>query len=291
MTGLGRRAVNSFLYRTGLNRPAAVPRGWEPNPHWIQVQRGPLEGGWMFLDENSPAYWEQEMAQGSFDPFIYDELAKWDCVEGATFWDVGAHIGYHSFCFAALVGPNGRVFAFEPNPSNIERFRLHLDRNPSLSERIDLQSVALSNADGEASFEFSSVVDDGTSTGSHLSNASLPSEPEAYSDFQSTTVTTARADTLVQTGAVPGPTIMKIDVEGAEQLVLEGAGGLLAKFKPLLFVEVHNITQMFEVHRILLKADYEMEILDAEHASLSRCFTVARPSGFGGARASSRGGM
>ena len=71
---------------------------------------------------------------------------------------------------------------------------------------------------------------------------------------------------------------MKIDVEGAEQLVLEGATKLLAIAQPLLFVEVHNISQMFYVQRLLLGAGYEMEILDAEHASLSRCFTVARPT-------------
>ena len=176
VTALGRRAVNSFFYRTGLRRSAAVPPGWKPDPRWLQVQDGPLKDGWLFLDPDSPAYWEQEMADGRFDPFIYDEVSKTD-FEGAIFWDVGAHIGYHSFCFASLVGPNGFVFAFEPNPFNRERFQMHLDRNPELAARINLQSLALSNTDGEATFEFSPRIDDGTSTGSHLSNASLPSGP------------------------------------------------------------------------------------------------------------------
>lgn len=290
VAALGRRAVNSFFYRTGLRRSHPGPAGWQPDPRWTRVEDGPLKDGWLFLDTNSPAYWEHEMAQGRFDPFIYDELSRTE-VAGGIFWDVGAHIGYHSFCLAALVGPNGRVFAFEPNPYNTERFRLHLERNPTLAERINLQSVALSNADGEASFEFSPVVDDGTSTGSHLSNASLPSEPGDYAAFQSTTVKTARADTLIESGAIPAPTIMKIDVEGAEQLVLEGATGLLRTAQPLLFVEVHNISQMFYVQRLLLNVGYEMELLDAAHASLSRCFTVARParSRHGGDNGASRG--
>lgn len=278
VAALGRRAVNSFFYRTGLRRAAAVPNGWKPDPHWVQVGSGPLEGGWLFLDRDSPAYWGHEMAEGRFDGFVYDEVERLGGAEGATFWDVGAHIGYHSFCFAALAGPNGRVFAFEPNPYNTERFRLHLERNPALAGRIKLQSLALSNADGDAAFEFSPVIDDGTSTGSHLSEASLPSEPSAYADFRRTTVKTARADTLLETRSIPAPTIMKIDVEGAEQLVLEGATGLLTTARPLLFVEIHNISQMFYVQRILLSVGYEMGILDAEHASLSRCFTVARPT-------------
>ena len=277
VAALGRRAVNSFFYRTGLRRSAAVRPGWKPDPRWTQVEDGPMKGGWLFLDVDSPAYWEHEMAEGRFDPFIYDEVSKTN-FEGAIFWDVGAHIGYHSFCFAALVGPTGGVYAFEPNPFNRERFQMHMERNPTLGSRINLQSLALSNTDGEATFEFSPVVDDGTSTGSHLSNASLASEPADYAAFQSATVKTARADTLVEDSIFPAPAIMKIDVEGAEQLVLEGATGLLATARPLLFVEVHNISQMFYVQRLLLKADYEMEILDAQHASLSRCFTVARPA-------------
>jgi FkbM family methyltransferase len=277
VAALGRRAVNSFFYRTGLRRQTSAATEWTANPRWLQVEGGPLEGGWLLLDPNSPADWEHEMAEGRFDPFIYEEIDRWGGAEGATFWDVGAHIGYHSFCVAALAGPKGRVFAFEPNPHNVDRFRLHLERNPDLAGRISLQSLALSNTDGEASFEFSPTVDDGTSTGSHLSNASLPSEASEYAQFRRTTVTTARADTLLHSGTIAPPTIMKIDVEGAEQLVLEGAPGLLATARPLLFVEVHNISQMFYVQRILLSAGYEMEILDAVHASLSRCFTVARP--------------
>ena len=71
------------------------------------------------------------------------------------------------------------------------------------------------------------------------------------------------------------PSIIKIDVEGAESLVLEGAVELLSKYKPLLLIEVNNITQMFYVQKRLLKIGYNLEILDKEHTSLSRCFIIA----------------
>jgi FkbM family methyltransferase len=282
VSALGRRITNSVLYRTGLRRDGDTPQAAPPPPHrpeprWVRVEGGPLRGRELLLDPNSPAYWEREMMEGGFDSFIHEAAAAYGPLEGATFWDVGAHIGYHSLCFAALAGPGGRVFSFEPNPHNVERLRLHLERNPALAERITLTAAALSNADGEASFQFSQNIDDGTSSGSHLADAMVPGEPWWYENFQSTPVPTFRADTLLREGRAPAPTVMKIDVEGAEQMVLEGMPELLARVRPLLFIEVHNITQMFHVQRILFKAGYAQEMLDAEHSSVSRCFIAARP--------------
>ncbi len=271
----GRRIINSVLYRTGLRKSGGTPR--QAAPRWVQVTGGALSGSQLFLDLDSPAYWEREMAEGRFDSFIYDAVREWGRIDGAVLWDIGAHIGYHSLNFAALVGSEGRVISFEPNPYNAERFRLHLERNPHLAERVTLLTAALSNSDGQATFEFSPDIDDGTSSGSHLSDAMLPGEPWEYANFKSTTVETLRADTLWRRGDVPAPTVMKIDVEGAEQLVLEGAPELLAEVRPLLFVEVHNISQMFYVQNILFKAGYAAEMLDAEHSSVSRCFIMARP--------------
>lgn len=276
-TTLGRRVINSILYRTGLQRASAQPRR-AAEPRWSRVKAGPLAGGELFLDPDAPAYWEREMIEGNFDPFIYETLAGWGRAEGATFWDVGAHIGYHSLCFAALAGPRGRVVSFEPNPFNAARLRQHLERNADLAARVTLETCALSDSDGVASFEFSPEIDDGTSSGSHLSDAMAPGEAWEYAHFKKTDVKTARADTLLAEGRLPAPGVMKVDVEGAEQLVLEGARELLRTARPLLFVEVHNISQMFHVQKLLHAAGYAMDILDAEHSSASRCFTVARPA-------------
>jgi FkbM family methyltransferase len=237
---------------------------------------GPLKGYHMFLDLYSPANWNREMREGKYDSFIYKALTGYNGIVGATVWDIGAHIGYHSLAFASLVGPSGHVVAFEPNPYNIDRFCKNLQRNPQLAERIILKNCALSNVDGEASFLFSSEVDDGRSTGSHLEKALVPENPEAYRSFKRTNIAALKADTIMRDKLTPLPSIVKLDVEGAEQLVLEGAVVLLSTQKPLLFIEVHNITMMFYVQKILNSLGYNMEILDAEHSSLSRCFVMAR---------------
>jgi hypothetical protein len=72
------------------------------------------------------------------------------------------------------------------------------------------------------------------------------------------------------------PSVIKIDVEGAEKLVLEGSLNLLLEYKPILLIEVHNITMMFYVQKILCELGYNSEILDSDNSSLSRCFIIAK---------------
>ena len=138
------------------------------DPQWLVVSGGPLQGHYMLLNLSASVLWQKEMLEGNYDAFIYNELSKLVPIEGATVWDVGAHIGYHSLAFAALVGASGHVVAFEPNPYNVDRFRQHLERNPELDKRITLMTCAMSSIDGEENFVFSSEIDNGRSSGSHL---------------------------------------------------------------------------------------------------------------------------
>ena len=73
----------------------------------------------------------------------------------------------------------------------------------------------------------------------------------------------------------PPPDIIKLDVEGAEHLVVNGGRVSLARHKPLLIVEVHHICVMFSLVSLLLELGYSLEILDREHATPRRCFIAA----------------
>ena len=246
-------------------------------PQWVEVTGGPLQGHYMLLNLSAPAFWHKKMMEGCYDSFIYDVIGELVPIQGATVWDVGAHIGYHSLAFAALVGLSGRVIAFEPNPHNIDRLRQHLERNTDLGECITLMTCALGNVDGEEDFVFSPEIDDGRSSGSHLNQAFVPEEPRAYQSFSQTKVPVVTADTLLRDERVPGPSIIKIDVEGAEALVLAGAQHLLGSLKPVLLIEVHHIIAMHDTLNILLRLGYHTSIVDEAPNSPSRCFIVAQP--------------
>ena len=108
------------------------------------------------------------MVDGRYDKFMFEAAAGTGGIKDATVWDVGAHVGYHTLSFAAMVGPRGHVVAFEPNPANAARLRANVAGNPDLEDRITVAEMPLSGADGEQDFLFSSGVDSGKSQNSHL---------------------------------------------------------------------------------------------------------------------------
>ena len=130
------------------------------------------------------------------------------------FLDVGANFGYHTLVAAAA---GARVHAFEPVPRLRTRLENNIRRN-RLVERVTVSEVALGASNGTAPFYLASRVDDG----SHSLIAGVPAD-----SIEEITVPTRRLDDyLTATGSEP-PTLVKIDVEGAEALVLDGASALL----------------------------------------------------------------
>ena len=243
---------------------------------WVRVSAGPLHGHKLFIAPESPADWNREMMEGVYDSFFFDALKKLGWIESCTIWDVGAHIGYHSLAFAALVGPEGQIVAFEPNPYNRERFQMNLKRNQDLAKRISLFDCALTDSNGKVAFKFSAEVDNGQSSGSHLSSAVLPESEKFYQSFKHCRVQAITADTLIRKDLAPSPSVIKIDVEGAEFAVLKGSSNLLATKKPLLFIEIHNIFMMFKVQQFLYRFGYELSMLQTKHDSFSRGFFMAQ---------------
>src|SRR4029450_666424 len=110
------------------------------------------------------------MLPGRFDAEIYDAIAQALPAGHGVVWDVGAHIGFHTLGFSAIVGPRGRVVAFEPNPSNRDRLQQNLERNPDLAARIEVFSCGLSDHDGESPFNPTPAVDSGRRSQSVLAS-------------------------------------------------------------------------------------------------------------------------
>lgn len=141
---------------------------------------------------------------------------------GDTFIDVGANAGYFSLLASKCVGPAGRVWSFEPVPVTREELLANLRLNDASNVRVFDQ--ALSNAAGTATFSVGPADHRGTS--------SLRSLDEGSATL---TVETARLDDLLGGQKVD---CLKIDVEGAEQLVLQGMADCLKRDRPDLVLEV-----------------------------------------------------
>lgn len=148
-----------------------------------------------------------------------------DLNEDDVFFDVGANLGIFS-CFAASKITQGHVVAFEPYPPNIRQLKRNLSYNADESD-YDILDVALSDSHG--TINFTSPDDDpGNQTG-NISPTGESIEVEAIT-----------GDELVDGGSVPSPTVVKIDVEGAEPLVIDGLEDSLNNSScRLLYCEIH----------------------------------------------------
>lgn len=144
---------------------------------------------------------------------------------GDVFYDVGANIGVHA-CLAGSTGAD--VIAFEPYPPNVRRLRENVELNEQ-GEHVDIQHVALADEPGVAAFDSGAVNSPGWPW------ASLGSAEETVEVRQAT------GDQLVGEKTVPPPTVVKIDVEGAEPLVIDGLAETLANGDcRLVYCEVHR---------------------------------------------------
>lgn len=277
MTSL-RKLVASVFWKLALILSSESKK---VKPDWVVVNSGPLQGRQLYLDKNHG--WSRDFTDGTYDDYIYRLLAQLGLPKnGAVVWDIGAFIGYYSMAFASQVGPSGRVVSFEPNPTAVRYFSSNLERNPELAETIQIVNAAISNSDGKQMFRCSDEFLEAPL--GFLDVSGPPSErisPKTYKGFRSIPTDVYRIDTLIQQG-YPPPSLIKIDVEGAELLVLEGAREYLAAHHPVLLMEVHNIKAMFAVQELLLvQLGYQTEFIEHPTTqSSSRAFIIAQPRSF-----------
>jgi FkbM family methyltransferase len=146
---------------------------------------------------------------------------------GMVFLDIGAHHGLYSIVAAKKLGATGTVVAFEPSSAEYRRLRLHLHLN-RLS-LIRTEPLALGAVTSTQKFF---KVSSGDSTRGGL-------RPPASSDQVSEIIVeTARLDDYVSQFQLTRVDLVKLDVEGGERDVFEGAELVLTKFRPIIVCEV-----------------------------------------------------
>jgi FkbM family methyltransferase len=241
------------------------------SPVWSKVLGGPAKGSWIYVPPGSPAF--KEMIMGVFDNFFWDFLCMTN-LESQTIIDIGGHIGYHSMCFSALTGNKGKIYVFEPNSYNLERMKLIFKKNNITNENISIKQYALANFSGTTTFNYSKNVNDQTSSGSYIEDSCKPLSDEAYerSNFISTSVVVDTLDNFIEEEKITNLKLIKIDVEGAEHMVLEGGMKTIGFHKPILLIEVHSVSAMLHVCKILYSLSYDLKIIDE---GIGRCFIAA----------------
>jgi FkbM family methyltransferase len=168
--------------------------------------------------------------RGCFEPETTRFIERY-CHEGMTVFDVGANIGCHTLRFAKLVSSKGKVFAFEPMSWAFSKLKRNLELNHF--DNVTIERLALGNKIQDSqSVEFacSWPLDRGakTSESEHLHLG------QAMRDIVSFT----SIDEYVRVNGINNIDLIKLDVDGYEFQILQGAKNVLYVFKPLLLIEL-----------------------------------------------------
>lgn len=180
---------------------------------------------------------------------------------GDTVIEIGAHVGYYTVLLAKLVGQEGRVYAFEPDPVS----RRCLVRNLELNDISNVKVLDLAVTDSETPVSLSA-------SRYGESNSSIGSPPERVGFGQQILVKATTLDGFCDRNSLR-PDLVKIDVEGAEAAVLAGGSKTLNSVRRLFL----------ELHPVKLRRDFGVEPMQFFREVISLGMQVYMPDGKGGA--------
>lgn len=160
-------------------------------------------------------------------------------------YDIGANIGLYSL-FLSRFSEKVKVFAFEPVAETVEHLHRNIEKNGNLN--IEIIEKAAGNVNGAVTFYIG-----------HHHKSSL--EKDWTSDRGTTSVAEVKVpsltlDSFVEENPSRSPDIIKIDVEGAGEKVLEGAARTLRTRRPIIIIESHAAYEDRAIIKMLAEFDY-----------------------------------
>jgi FkbM family methyltransferase len=170
---------------------------------------------------------QRQMWCGCYEPHVMAALRR-ILRPGDTFIDLGAHIGYHSYFAAGLVGASGRVFSFEADRTNFQRLRKNLEHFAQATA----EHCAVWSGEEKLVFTRSeSRKESGWGALAAVRNAPQREHAEVHG---------VSLDAWSERAKPEAIRAIKIDVEGAELAVLRGANGVLQGMRPILVLEINE---------------------------------------------------
>lgn len=228
---MSRRPISAFVTALARSRFAAVVRPVVDRLagdrlRVVRVRSGVARGARLELDlTREKAYW-----LGHYEPEVQGLLARL-VRPGDLVYDVGGHLGFFSVC-AALLGAS--VVVFEPSPGNARRLRRNVELN-GLS--IDVVEVAVwDSVEGAELVAGASDSEWWVTAGSGVPTVAL----DGFS-----------------AGRGDRPSLLKVDVEGAEVRVLAGAARLIAEIRPAIVCELHSAEARDAIEALLPGYSFE----------------------------------
>ena len=213
-------------FAAGKQVPEHLSRFFVPFvPIWVDVEPGVT----MRLDPYDYVT-EAILLDRTWEPQTTRELLR-HLHAGGTFVDVGAHVGWYTLQAARAVGPRGHVIAVEPNPEILPQLRDNI-RASGVGAFVVVAPVACSDSETTLTLYAASRANTGETSLSAINAGQAKGATASYS------VRARRLDDIVKEAHTGRVDAVKIDVEGAEFLVLKGAAETLDRDKPVVSLEL-----------------------------------------------------
>jgi len=213
-----------FLSGRGLNRYDIVRSGSEFWKSRLKSNFVEVDGHKMFLDSSDSLRLSINGIYEEFETQIVKKIIN----KGEVVVDIGANIGYYTLIFAKLVGNNGKVFAFEPEPNNFELLKKNVMTNGYTN--VELVRKGISNVN-----ETAILYLDKNNKGGHTLI-------DKIEERESIKIDSIRLDDYFQDDIID---FIKIDVEGFESEAVKGMAKVLQR--------TNNVKLMTEFSSYLLK--------------------------------------
>jgi len=220
-----------------ISRTIRMPGRLIPKSAIFRIRRGPNKGFKWIAGSSVHSCW-----LGTY------ELAKQYQFErqirpGMTVYDIGANAGFYTLLFSRLVGATGSVYAFEPYAPAVKYLLEHLRINNI--ENVKIIQAAVGDTTRICSFSLGSANPELLWMNAVVSESILQIPMIALDD-----------------GSFPQPDLIKMDVEGNEGAVLDGARRILRTKRPVVFVALHGEEQSQVCPRLLRDSGYRIFGID-----------------------------
>jgi FkbM family methyltransferase len=209
-----------------------------------------------------------------YEKHVTQEMLRW-LKPGVVLVDIGANIGYYSLLAATHLGETGKIIAFEPSKESCNLLKMSVKRNGF--KNVAIYAKAIADIDGMVGFH----MDD--------SNGIINKELSGASAYQ---VEAVKLEHILR--AESHIDLIKMDVEGAEGLVLRGAENLMRTHHPIVFTEFNppsiastsNMTADDFLNRFR-SMGYELHVIDKDKGASQRpqsnqeilnCYEAVKPS-------------
>jgi len=219
-----------------------------------------IQGSKMYVNTQDMSFVPSLMVSGVYEKYeteLFKKLVK----PGMTVVDIGSNIGYYSLIAAKLAGNNGKVYAFEPEPNNYNLLVKNIKIN-NYANIIPIQK-AVSNKRGNTKL-FIDKINLGNPS---FSKNNVPTPKEGFAEVEAITLDEF-FENVVKDSKVD---FIKMDTQGAEGLIVEGAGEVLKNNNLKIFMEfwpygLKNIgTNPLKLLLKLQNYGFKMKIIDEKN--------------------------